>query len=326
MSELQRKKPQFSSRRRQALEQLLRYLDEHDYDFVTPTPATLAIVVARRAGESAADLRDLLGWSLPFRAGGIDPRVERLLERADALAGPPQARRATIRVSRLHGRLFLHSAYPTSAADSVFFGPDSYRFADLVRGELAAGLDRAPVIVDIGTGAGVGAVVAGTAVPRARLVATDLNPAALELACVNARAAEISLDVRCGDLLAGYSEVIDVALANPPYIVDPAARLYRHGGGLHGAELTIRIAEVVLPRLAERGRFILYSGSAIVAGRDRLRQALGEAAARHACALEYREIDPDLFGEELATPAYAEVERIAAVAALFRRQSRSAAA
>lgn len=319
MDEIETKKLLGTEQRSAALEQLLRHLDRLGYDFVTPTPATQAIVVARRAGQAASNLRDLLGWSLPFRSGDIDSDVERLLLGAGALGGPPGSLRATIRVSRLHDRLFVHSAYPTNAADAVFFGPDSYRFADLVRDELATHSAQPSVIVDIGTGAGVGALVAGDAVAGATLIATDLNPLALEFARVNARAARMTIVPHCGDLFAGFSGPVDVALANPPYIVDPAGRLYRHGGGLDGAELSIRMAQEVLPRLADGGRFILYSGSAIVAGRDRLEQSLGVAAALHRCALDYREIDPDVFGEELATPAYAEVERIAAVAAVFRR-------
>lgn len=39
---------------------------------------------------------------------------------------------SAVRVSRVLDSLFLHSAYPTTAHDAVFLGPDSYRFADLI--------------------------------------------------------------------------------------------------------------------------------------------------------------------------------------------------
>jgi hypothetical protein len=37
--------------------------------------------------------------------------------------------------------------------------------------------------------------------------------------------------------------------------------------------------------------------------------------------IAYREVDPDIFGEELGTPAYADVERLAAVVAVITRAS-----
>ncbi len=42
-------------------------------------------------------------------------------------------------------------------------------------------------------------------------------------------------------------------------------------------------------------------------------------AHEHGCMLEYRELDPDVFGEELEHPAYAAVDRIALIAAVFER-------
>ena len=112
----------------------------------------------------------------------------------------------------------------------------------------------------------------------------------------------------------------DIALLNPPYIVDADERTYRHGGAMHGGQLSLDLATEALDRLADRGRLILYTGSAILDGHDPLRHALGEAARAHRCDLRYREIDPDVFGEELDDPAYADVDRIALVAAIFTRR------
>ncbi len=307
-----------ASNRSAALQQLLCYLAANGYGFVAPTPATHARYLKGRGGELARDTRDVLGWSMAFCSGQIDPVVEELLYRAGALVGAAHERRSTLRVSTLHNLLFLHSAYPTSDADSVFFGPDSYRFANLVRTELSE-VKGAPVIADIGTGAGVGGIVAHRAVPASTVIMTDINAAAIGLAEVNAEFAQVSAKVYCGDLLAGYSGTVDIALANPPYILDAAGRVYRDGGSGHGAELSIRMTSEVLPRLNQGGRFILYSGSAIVEGRDAMRTRLAAIANTNACVFAYRELDPDVFGEELALPNYGGVERIAAIAALFRR-------
>ena len=66
-------------------------------------------------------------------------------------------------------------------------------------------------------------------------------------------------------------------------------------------------------RLTLGGRLLLYTGSAIVDGRDDLRDALAAAIPDAGCTLDYRELDPDVFGEELERPEYAEVDRIAAI-------------
>ena len=302
---------------------LLAMLDRRGYRFVTPTPATHAIVLARDPGAQARDIRDILGWCLPFCEASIDEELFSALRIAEMVEGPPHRLCATARVSSLHDQLVIHSAFPTTERDAVFFGPDSYRFADLIVAELPPLTRTGAIIVDIGTGAGVGAIATATRRPSARVIATDINPSALAFASVNAAAASASIDFREGDILADIEGPIDLAVANPPYIVDGEGRTYRDGGGAHGAALSLRMVAEVLPRLAPGGRFILYTGSAIVGGDDRFRHAAGKLANAHDCQMRYREIDPDVFGEELLLPAYAEVERIAAVAAIFINPTRS---
>ena len=302
-----------------ALLDLLRLLDRRGYRFVTPTPASHARVLARPGRDEARWLTDVLGWSLPFRPG-FDPEVEELLDAAGATDPVGERRRATVRVSILHDRLFVHSAYPTDATDAVFFGPDSYRFADLIRAELATHpLAPGATVVDIGTGSGVGGIIAAGAGKDARVTMTDVNPAALRLARVNAAAAGIAPVLIEADDLTKVADPIDLATANPPYIVDAGERAYRHGGGMHGGEVSLTMARMAAERLAPGGRLILYTGSAIVDGADPLRAALESLAAEHGCALRYRELDPDVFGEELSNPAYHDVDRIALVAAVMTR-------
>ncbi|WP_294058994.1 methyltransferase [Sphingomonas sp.] len=177
-----------------ALLRLLKLLESRRYRFVTPTPATHARVLARPDGGAARDLADVLGWSKPFEPSMLDREILELLDSGGALERLADGRlRSRFRVSSLHDRLYLHSAYPTEHADSVFFGPDSYRFADLIAAELARAPAReAARIVDIGTGAGVGALVAAAHSPAARIAATDVNGAALRLARINAAAADSS--------------------------------------------------------------------------------------------------------------------------------------
>jgi methylase of polypeptide subunit release factors len=307
--------------RDQALLELLRRLDALDYQFVPPTPATHARVVARPDRRTARTLRDVFGWSLPFPPGFLDPEVQALLERSEALERTADGARSRVRASRVRGRLFLHSAYPTEAQDSVFLGPDTYRFVDFAEAEMRSASVRR--VVDIGTGAGVGGVLAGAWRPEARVLLTDVNPEAIRMARVNAAHAGVRVVTSCCKGVAETPGPIDLALANPPFIVDPSRRAYRDGGDMHGGRVSLDWALEIGARLELGGRMLLYTGSAIVDGRDPLREALERELPRLGCGVHYRELDPDIFGEELDSPAYADVDRIAAVGVVITRERRA---
>lgn len=80
----------------------------------------------------------------------------------------------------------------------------------------------APLIADIGTGCGTIAVTLARHLPRARLIATDLSPDAVELARENAVRHDVAdrIDFRVGNLLEPVTEQLDLLAANLPYIDD----------------------------------------------------------------------------------------------------------
>jgi hypothetical protein len=88
---------------------------------------------------------------------------------------------------------------------------------------------------------------------------------------------------------------------------------------MHGAGLSLEWALAAARRIEPEGAVLLYTGSAIVDGRDGLREALAAQLPDIGCTLEYSEIDPDIFGELLAEPGYEEVERVAAIGAVVRK-------
>lgn len=298
-----------------ALDALLGELAGSGYRFVTVTPATHARVVGRAEKRAARNVRDLLGWSLPFAPDAF-PQIETLLGRAGMLAPEGDGRlRSRVRVSSFGDLLFLHSAYPTREPDAVFFGPDSYRFAELILAELAAApLPPGARIIDFGAGSGIGGIVAGRAGASARVTLVETNPKALRLARINARAAGVAVET--AETLSGTAALIVI---NPPYIADPEGRAYRDGGGLHGGAAAIEMTRASAARLAPGGRIVLYTGAAIVDGRNLVCDALAGVADQEGLRLRCREIDPDVFGEELDNPAYAGVERIALIAAILER-------
>jgi methylase of polypeptide subunit release factors len=299
-----------------ALLALLDGLAEAGYRFVSVTPETHRRMLARRKKAFACDLCDLFGWSLPFDPVLLPPPLRRALVASGEVERDGERWKSRVRVASLDDRLFLHSAYPTDAPDSVFFGPDSYRFVRFLQAELPR-LDGVRHLVDVGAGSGVGAIMAAALVPGAKLTATDLNPLALRFARVNARHAGVELETVETPGLDSVEGPIDLVIANPPFVADPAGRLYRDGGGMRGARLSLDWALAGARRIEPGGTVLLYTGSAIVAGRDALREALAAALPDLGCTLRYGEIDPDIFGELLGEPGYESVERIAAIGAVI---------
>lgn len=300
-----------------ALLALLQALDQRGYDFVTPLNSTVRLVRGRPGKERARDLRDVLGWSLPFDPGQLDAEIESLLREAGALREGKDGLRSAVRVSRLQGLLFLHSAFGMTDADPVFLGPDSYRFAEFLRVELS-GSFRPRAIYDVGSGCGVGGLVAGRLTCAAEVCLSDVNPKALQLARINARYAGVASRTHLGPGLSGWSAGAELVVANPPFIAG-GRRTYNDGGAMYGAGVSLDWSREAMDRLPAEGRLLLYTGSAIVGGQDPFRRALETEAAARGCEVRYRELDPDIFGEELRREAYADVERIAAVGAVVTK-------
>ena len=304
----------------EALVGLLKALDEAGYSFVTVTPETHRRVVERRRGEQAGDLRDVFGWSMPFTSDLLGPELIRLLDEGDALERRDDGLcRSRLRVASLSGRQFLHSAWPTTERDSVFFGPDTYRFARFIEAEVADS-DVGGTVLDMGAGSGPGGILAGSLLDAEAVTLVDLNPLALRLAEANAAAAGVEVMLVHSGTLDQLGPA-DLIISNPPFIADSESRSYRDGGDDLGTHLSLRWAIDGAARLNEGGRMLLYTGSPIVGGEDVLLTRLAEAMDDAGCTLRYEELDPDIFGEELAHPVYADakVERIAAVGAVIQR-------
>jgi methylase of polypeptide subunit release factors len=300
-----------------ALIALVDRLRAGGYEFRTPTPATHGRVNARPENAVARTVRDVFGWSRPAPPGLLEPELVLLMERAGVLERRGALLASRVRVSSLEGLLFVHSAYPTMAGDAVFFGPDTYRFAALIARSLAAVATAPRAILDLGCGSGAGGILAARQAGGAPFVLlSDINSAALGLARVNAALAGVAASLLAGDLYRPFAAParFDLIVANPPYLVDPAGRLYRDGGGALGAELSLAILRRGIAHLARGGRLVLYTGSAIVGGRDLFRERAGELLAASGRHHDYAEIDPDVFGEELDEAPHRAAERIAAVA------------
>ena len=308
--------------RGRALVEIGAWLRTRGYSFVTPTPETHRVVNARADNASARDLRGVFGWSRPFKTDLLPRHVMGWLLEAGALEKHGELVRSRVRYSSLEGELFVHSAYPTEGERSVFFGPDTNRFVRFVLGELGRlpPADQPKRVVDVGCGSGAAGIVVGRwlGAQLATLILADVNEDALELSAVNAALAEVVCACVKSDVLTAVTSQFDVIVANPPYMHDTGARAYRNGGGRHGSALSVRMVRECLERLAPGGTLLMYTGAAIVDGVDVFRASLEPVLRARGAIPTYFEIDPDVFGDELTQPAYADVERIAAVGLVLR--------
>ena len=129
-----------------------------------------------------------------------------------------------------------------------------------------------PVVVDVGTGTGCIACALALRVPGARVVATDLSPAALDLARENARALGAAVAFRQADLLAGQAEAsADLVVSNPPYVataeiarLDRTVRDFEPGlaldGGADGLRTISRLVAEAAHVLKSKGTLMMEIG------------------------------------------------------------------
>ena len=144
----------------EALLWLGAFLRDQNYRFTTTTPLTHSRIVQRRQWMDEFDARIRMRVCLFLRAI-CRRRCCAALAEAKALARCNGLLRSKVRFSTLKNQLFAHSAFPTDAADQVFFGPDTYRFARCIKSvlnsqPLSASAPRR--LVDVGCGSGAGGI------------------------------------------------------------------------------------------------------------------------------------------------------------------------
>jgi release factor glutamine methyltransferase len=156
-------------------------------------------------------------------------------------------------------------------------------------------------LVDVGTGCGAIAVALAAHLPRAEIIATDLSPEALALARRNAERHGVAGRIRFseGDLLEPLDALVDVIVANLPYVRTgdfeagpPEIREHEPRLGLDGGPDGLRVIERLLRQAPSRLR--AGGGLFVEIGEEQ-----GEAARRLAAEVFPRariEVRKDLSG------------------------------
>jgi len=93
------------------------------------------------------------------------------------------------------------------------FGTGTHETTKLCSQMLYKYIENSKNVLDIGTGSGILAIIAGVMGAK-EIVATDIDPVACETAKINLQKNNITADVRCGDLLDCVTEKFDIITAN----------------------------------------------------------------------------------------------------------------
>jgi release factor glutamine methyltransferase len=186
------------------------------------------------------------------------------ISRADMLANPGRLLPSdqVTEFERLVARRLTHEPVQYITGEQEFFGlplrvtpavliprPETEHLVEAVLSELSQ--PPSPLnIADIGTGSGAIAIALANHLPSARIIATDISPAALEVAAENAAHNRVADRIRFveSDLLEAIAPdaPFDAIVSNPPYVAfadgkdlhpqvrdfEPATALFATGNGL----------------------------------------------------------------------------------------------
>ncbi|WP_347456272.1 class I SAM-dependent methyltransferase [Acinetobacter thermotolerans] len=309
----------------QALLYLLTFLKQHNYQFTTITPLSHQRILNRKRHQASQEmtLRDIFGWNLPFQKTDLDSELFAILDQHFLLQKQGEHYSSLVRVSSLEDDLFIHSAFPTVEQDAVFFGPDTYRFAYHLKQYLASQSRPFKRAVELCCGTSAAAVAIAKKFPNYNeLIVADLNPKALNYSQMNINFAGLkNIYPVQSNLFSNIEGKFDLIFVNPPYLIDPQQRHYRHGGHeMDGCDLAFQIIKKGIQRLNSQGHLFLYTGVPIHQSGNRFLQCLEELMAQQKnISWFYEEIDPDIFGEELEQPSYQHIERIALALVKIKR-------
>ena len=169
-------------------------------------------------------------------------------------------------VANCHIRAF-HEDYVCSDFSGATAGAEDFVMGVSPSGLTLAGATVRPQVgssLDLGTGSGFLALL--LARHSGRVVATDINPRAVNFARFNAALNGFDIDVRVGSFFEPVAgDRFDLIVSNPPFVITPrASHMYMHGG-LEGDGVSRYLAQSA-PRLLNDGGYCQFLASWMVTG------------------------------------------------------------
>jgi SAM-dependent methyltransferase len=151
-------------------------------------------------------------------------------------------------------------------------------------------------VLDLGVGSGIQALLAAR--HARRVVATDLNPRAVEIAAFNAALNGVEVDCVEGDLFEPVrGRRFDLVVSNPPFVISPDASFLFRDSDSGGEGIAQRIISTVAELLNERGFCQLLTNWAHVDGvdwRERIERVFAGCGC-NAWVLALERAEPDVY-------------------------------
>ena len=196
------------------------------------TPAEQIGAAWRRASQriDRLDARLLLEHVCGCRHADLIAHPERELTEAQAVRFEAllERREADEPLAYLVGNAFFYGLEFSVSSDVLIPRDDTEVLVDQALEKAVKYLQ--PKIVDLGTGSGIVAIMLAKRCPGAAVTATDLSPAALGIAQLNAARHGARVRFREGDWYAPLGEDrFDLIVSNPPYVVDGDPHLAQNG-------------------------------------------------------------------------------------------------
>ena len=228
--------------------------------------------------------RHVLGWD---RATFVSRRRDSAPPSLDERLSPLVARRAAREpIAYILGTREFWGLPFDVTRDVLIPRPETELIVEEALAAFAGGTPPATVI-DVGTGSGCLAVALAREFGGAEVIATDISPAALDVARRNAQRHLVAARVtfRSADLLDGITARADLIVSNPPYVArrdaptlapevrdhEPHVALF---AGDDGLEVYRRLLPAARERLTRNGRLIVEVGM----GQSVAVSDIGEAA------------------------------------------------
>jgi len=200
--------------------------------------------------EADSQARQLLAWLIGDGVAlwrGLEDELSD--EQLDRLKDAVARRAAREPLQLIIGDVDFYDLRVKVGAGVLIPRPETEMLVELAL-ELLTGLPS-PLVLDVGTGSGAIALAIKEQRPDARVFATDINPAALQLAGENAAILGLEVEFLPASLTAGL-EGLDLIVSNPPYLPQddaghaPPELLWEPGSALYAGEDGLDVARPLI--------------------------------------------------------------------------------